>query len=392
MSFGCAVVAALLGHPHAAVVAQRLRHQGQLRLVLAGDRDAGRVDLRVAGVGEQRAALVRPPRRRDVRALGVRRQVVDVAVAARAEDHGVGQVRLDLPVEQVAGDDPAGLPVDDDQVEHLRARVHLDRAGADLALEGLVRAEQQLLARLPAGVEGARHLRAAERPGVEQARVLAGEGHALRDALVDDVEADLGQAVHVRLARAEVAALDRVVEQPVHRVAVVAVVLRGVDAALGRDRVRAPRAVLVAERLHVVAGLAQRRRRGAAGQAGADDDDAHLAAVGRVHEARGELAVRPPVADRAVRGAGVGDRVADDVAALALGGRGFLLEFGHLHLTRPVITDSGTIAKPIVITAATTKLKVLSAFCFSALLAPNVWIADQRPCRMWRPSATTARM
>ena len=46
----------LLRHPDAAVVAQRLGHQRQLRLVVAGDRDAGRVDLGEAGVGEQRAA------------------------------------------------------------------------------------------------------------------------------------------------------------------------------------------------------------------------------------------------------------------------------------------------------------------------------------------------
>jgi hypothetical protein len=46
------------------------------------------------------------------------------------------------------------------------------------------------------------------------------------------------------------------------RVAVVRVVLGRVDAALGGDRVRAPRAVLVAEALDPVAQLGQRCRRG----------------------------------------------------------------------------------------------------------------------------------
>ena len=148
-----------------------------------------------------------------------------------------------------------------------------DRAGADLALERLVHAEQQLLAGLAARVERARDLRAAERARVEQAAVFARERHALRDALVDDVDAQLGQSIDVGFARAEVAAFDGVVEQAVDRVAVVAIVLGGVDAALGGDAVRAPRAVLVAEALDVVAGFAERRRRGAAGQSGADDDD-----------------------------------------------------------------------------------------------------------------------
>ena len=51
-------------HPHPPVVAQRLRHQRELRLELVGLRDARRVDLRVARVGEPGArggAPARPP-------------------------------------------------------------------------------------------------------------------------------------------------------------------------------------------------------------------------------------------------------------------------------------------------------------------------------------------
>ncbi len=46
-------VALLLRHPDAAVVAEALAHQRQLRLMLARDRDARRVDLREARVGEE---------------------------------------------------------------------------------------------------------------------------------------------------------------------------------------------------------------------------------------------------------------------------------------------------------------------------------------------------
>ena len=147
-----------------------------------------------------------------------------------------------LPRDQVAGDDAARLAVDHDQVEHLGAREHLHRAGADLPFERLVGAEQQLLPGLPARVEGARDLRAAEGAVVQVPRIFAREGHALRDALVDDVQADLRQAVDVGLAGAEVAALDGVVEEAVDAVAVVVIVLGGVDAALRGDGVRAARA------------------------------------------------------------------------------------------------------------------------------------------------------
>ena len=112
-------VGLVLRHPDPAVVAQRLAHQGQLRLVRAGDRDAGRVDLRVAGVGHVGALAVRPPGGGDVAAHRVGGQEEDVAVAAAGEHHDVGEVGLDLAGDHVAHDDAAGPAVDDDQLEHL---------------------------------------------------------------------------------------------------------------------------------------------------------------------------------------------------------------------------------------------------------------------------------
>src|SRR5208282_2148513 len=182
----------------------RLRHQGELRLILAGDGDAGGVDLREARIGEESATLVSAPDGGGVAALGIGRKVKDVAVAAGGKDDGVGHVDFDFAVVERAGDDAAGLSVDDNEVQHVHARVHFDGAEANLAFEGLVGSEKELLAGLAAGVKGARDLRAAEGAVVEQATVLAGEGHALSDALVDDVHADLRKAVDVGFAGAEV--------------------------------------------------------------------------------------------------------------------------------------------------------------------------------------------
>ena len=218
------------------------------------------MNLREARVGEQRAAFVGPPRRRHVRVHRVGREVVDRSVAAGAEQHRLTLVALELAGDQVARDDAARLSVDDDEVQHLAPREQRDVAGIHLPQHRLVGAEQQLLACLAARVERSRDLRAAERPVVEQAAIFARERHAGRHALVDDVDAQLRQPVDVGFARAIVAALDRVVEQAVHAVAVVAVVLRGVDAALRGDAVRAPGAVEDAEQLDAVSLLAERRR------------------------------------------------------------------------------------------------------------------------------------
>ena len=209
--------------------------------MIASDRNARGVNLGEARVGETGPALVCAPGGGDVATLGVGRQVEDVAVAAGGQDDRVRGVRLDRAGDQIAGHDAAGATVDDHQVEHLGAREHLDLARRDLARQRLVRAQEKLLPGLPTGIEGARHLRAAKGTVGKLPAVLARKGNALGHALVDDVVRDLGQAIDVVLARAEVPALDGVVEQALHAVAVVLVVLGGVDAPLRGDAVRAAR-------------------------------------------------------------------------------------------------------------------------------------------------------
>ncbi len=186
---------------------------------------------------------------------------------------------LDLARHQVAGDDAAGLAVLDHDVEHLVARVALDRTCGDLLVQRGIGAQQELLARLAAGIERTRHLRAAERTVGQQAAVLAGERHALGHALVDDQVGHLGQTVDVGLAGTVVAALDRVVEEAVYRVVVVLIVLGRIDTALRCDRMRAAGRILNAEYLHVVSEFAERSGCGSTAQAGSDDDDVELALV-----------------------------------------------------------------------------------------------------------------
>ena len=98
-------------------------------------------------------------------------------------------------------------------------------------------------------------MRAAERTVVEQAAVFAGEWHALRHALIDDVDRDFSQAMHVGFSGAEVAAFDRVVEESIHGVTIVLVILRGVDATLGSDGVRATGRIMKHEVVYFVAEL-----------------------------------------------------------------------------------------------------------------------------------------
>ena len=64
--------------------------------MIAGHGDAGRMNLRVAGIGEKGAALVGAIGGRDVAIEGVGGQIEDRAVAAGGQHHGVGDVRFNL--------------------------------------------------------------------------------------------------------------------------------------------------------------------------------------------------------------------------------------------------------------------------------------------------------
>ncbi len=98
---------------------------------------------------------------------------------------------------------------------------------------------------------------------------------------------------------------DRVVEEAVDAVAVVLVVLGGVDAALRGDGVRAAGRILEAEALDLVAQLAQRGGSRGAGEAGADHDDGVLALVRGVDQLDVETGLVPRLLDGAGRCFGV---------------------------------------------------------------------------------------
>jgi len=145
-------------------------------------------------------------------------------------------VRFDFSGDEVASDDAARYAIDNNKIEHFHARKHGDGACFHLALERLIGTEQKLLAGLTARIKRARHLRAAERTIGERAAIFARERHALGHALINDVDANLRQTIHVGFAGAEIAAFDGVIEQTVDAIAVILIVLGGVDTALGGNR------------------------------------------------------------------------------------------------------------------------------------------------------------
>ena len=155
------------------------------------------MNLSVARIGKEGAPAVSAPSGGHVAAHGVGGKVEDVSISACAEENRVCGVSLHFSSHQVAGDDAFGMTVYDNDIKHLGAGVHFHTAPSDFFIQCGVGAEQELLPGLATSVKSSRHLSTAEGAVVKVATVFPGEGHALSDALVDDVDAYLGKAVDV---------------------------------------------------------------------------------------------------------------------------------------------------------------------------------------------------
>jgi hypothetical protein len=289
--------------------------------------------------------------------LRVGGEVVGIGVAAGGQHHRIRQMRLQGARYQVSRDHAAGPAVHHDEVEHLPPRQHGHAARRFLLGQRAIGAQEELLAGLPARVEGPRDQGAAEGAAGEVAAVLAGEGHPLGHRVVDDARGELGEPVDAGLARAEVAALERLVEEPPHAVPVVLVVLGGVDPALGGHAVRAPGGVVEDQAPHAIAQLGQRRRRGGAREPGADHQHGVEAPARRSHQRQLIAMPRPPGLERAGRNARIERR----------------------HRSHPASTASGTDANPSA-TAAD-----IAATCRAATPARAVRPDAQAPRRRPEP-------
>ena len=90
------------------------------------------MDLREARIGEERTTTIRTVGRGHVATHRVGREVKSVPVASARQDHRISRVGLDFPGHHVAGDDSLSVAVDQDEIEHLVARMHFYRARGNL--------------------------------------------------------------------------------------------------------------------------------------------------------------------------------------------------------------------------------------------------------------------
>ena len=111
------------------------------------------MNLGEAGITKERATFISAIGSGDVATACVGRKKKNIAVTAGRENYRVAGEGIDFAGAQIAGDNSLGVTIDQNKVEHLGLREHFHRAERDLAAEGLIRPEQELLAGLAAGVK-----------------------------------------------------------------------------------------------------------------------------------------------------------------------------------------------------------------------------------------------
>ena len=294
-----------LGHPNTAIVTQRLGHKSQLALVITLNRDAGGVNLGEAGISEVCTALPTSAGSTHVTTHSVGGKEEHTAVAAGCKKNGITGIALNLTGHHITHHNTLSVAINHNKVHHFRARVHLDVPFADFFLHGLVATEQQLLTGLTTAIESTLELRTTEGAVIKQATVFATEGNALSHTLVDNVAGHLSQTVHVGLTGTEVATLHGIIEQAVHGVTVILIVMSSIHATLCSNGVSTTGAILVAEALYIVAELCKSSSGGATGKAGTHDENGILTAVIGVNELSLALVFGPLLCDGAIRNAGI---------------------------------------------------------------------------------------
>ena len=103
----------------------------------------------------------------------------------------------------------------------------------------------------------------------------------------------MGKTPYVRLTGTEVSPLDGVVEKTVDGVAVIRVVLRGIDTTLSGDRVGTARAVLITESLYVVTQFAKSSSGSTTGKAGSNNNYVIFAFISGVYQLQIEAVFVP---------------------------------------------------------------------------------------------------
>ena len=119
-------------NPNATIVAQRLRHQCQFRLMLTRNRNACWMNLCEARVGHMSAFFMRLPSCRHIRSHCIRAQEEHIAITAGSQYNRVRCVTFQFSRNQIPSDDSTTFAIDHNHIHHFVAGQHVDLAFGNL--------------------------------------------------------------------------------------------------------------------------------------------------------------------------------------------------------------------------------------------------------------------
>src|SRR5690606_11627495 len=95
----------LLRNPNPSIIPQRFRHERELALVISGNGDTCRMNLRETWIREECSTLVRLPCSSHVAAHGDCTEIKYVTVSASAKQHGMTEEAFYFAIDEITCDD-----------------------------------------------------------------------------------------------------------------------------------------------------------------------------------------------------------------------------------------------------------------------------------------------
>ena len=121
--------------PDTTIVTQRLRHQRQLRLLVAMNGDTGGVNLNVRRICKVSTLTIALNGCRTVTTHSVCREEISVTITTSSNHHSVSAETLQLTSNKVLGNNTTSATINDDHILHLITGVELHLTSLYLARE-----------------------------------------------------------------------------------------------------------------------------------------------------------------------------------------------------------------------------------------------------------------
>ena len=264
-------------------------------------RNTCRVNLSEARVCEESSLLVALESSGTVAVHGICRKEICISISSGCNHNCVCTKTLNLTCYKITGNDTFGLSVYNNEIKHLMTRIRLYSSGSNLFIKRSIRTEKKLLSGLSASIESTAYLHTSERTVGKISAVFTGKWNTLCYTLVNNGSTYFSKTIHISLSAAVVTSLDSIIEETIHGVIVVLIILCSIDTTLSCNRVRSTRGIADTENFNVVAEFTEGCGCGCSAKTCTHYNDFKLSLVVGTHKMDFRLTLGPFLLKRSLR-------------------------------------------------------------------------------------------